>query len=146
MIITRQPVSTAPLLVGETASFSCEAKSNPVSRITWFRVDSSLLGIQLEDNGADIIIESAVTDTISSSKVAVLVLGAESFTQYFCVADNGFGSETSSLVDLIQAGNYMYQLTTSLVAPSNTDLLGPSLRDYDLKPIYGNRTIDPSPF
>ena len=97
-------MSTAPLLVGETASFSCEAESFPVSNITWFRVESDPTDVQLMNNGADITITPEVTDNTTSSSLSVLVQGAEDFTQYFCVADNGFDSETSDTVDLVQAG------------------------------------------
>ena len=103
--ITQQPMSTAPLLVGETASFSCEAESRPAPSITWFRVESGPTDVQLMDNGADINITSVVTgNTTTSSNLSVLVQGAEDFIQYFCVADNGFDNETSATVDLIQAG------------------------------------------
>ena len=104
MIITRQPVSTDPLLVGETASFSCEAESDPASNITWFRVEGDS-NVQLVDNGADVNIMSEVTGNTTSSDLTVLVEGAESFTQYFCEADNGPVSETSNMVVLVQAGN-----------------------------------------
>ena len=99
-------MSTAPLLVGETASFSCEAESRPAPTITWFRVESGPTDVELMDNGADITITSEVTDDTTSSNLSVLVQGAENFTQYFCVADNGFNNVTSDRVDLIQASMY----------------------------------------
>ena len=103
-------MSTAPLLVGETASFSCAAESFPVSNITWFRVESGPTDVQLMDNGADIDIMSEVTDNTTSSSLSVLVQGAEDFTQYFCVADNGFDNESSDTVDLVQAGKVSTKL------------------------------------
>ena len=104
-------MSTAPLLVGETASFSCEAESRPAPSITWFRVESGSADVQLMDNGADINITSEVAgNTTSSSSLSVLVQGAEDFTQYFCVADNGFDNETSDRVDLVQAGKVSTKL------------------------------------
>ena len=104
--ITQQPMSTAPLLVSETASFSCEAESRPAPTITWFRVESGPTDVQLMDNGADIDITSEVAGNTTSSSLSVLVQGAEDFTQYFCVADNGFINVTSDRVDLVQAGIY----------------------------------------
>ena len=103
MNITQQPMSTAPLLVGETASFSCEAESRPPPSIAWFRVESGS-AVMLVDDGVNINITSEVTDNTTSSSLSVLVQGAEDFTQYFCVADNGFDNETSTTVDLVQAG------------------------------------------
>ena len=101
--ITQQPVSTAPVLVGETASFSCEAESRPPPSITWFRVESGS-AVMLVDDGVNIRITAVVTGETTSSSLSVLVQGAEDFTQYFCVADNGFDSVTSNAVDLNQAG------------------------------------------
>ena len=99
-------MSTAPLLVGETASFSCEAESRPAPSITWFRVESGSADVQLMDNGADINITSVVTGNTTSSSLSVLVQGAE----YFCVADNGFNNETSDRADLVQAGKVSTKL------------------------------------
>ena len=101
--ITQQPVSTAPLLAGETASFSCTASSRPAPNITWFRVESGS-AVMLVDDGVNIRIIAVVTGDTASSSLSVLVQGAEDFTQYLCVADNGFDSVTSNAVDLNQAG------------------------------------------
>ena len=103
-------MSTTPLLVGETASFSCEAESRPAPSITWFRVESGPTDVQLMDNGADINIMSEVTDNTTSSSLSVLVQGAEDFTQYFCVADNSFDNVTSDRVDLVEAGKVSTEL------------------------------------
>ena len=101
--ITQQPMSTASLLVGETASFSCVAESRPAPSIAWFRVESGS-AVMLVDDGMNITIMSEVAGNTTSSSLSVLVQGAEDFTQYFCEADNGFDNETSATVDLIQAG------------------------------------------
>ena len=111
-------MSTAPLLVGETASFSCEAESFPVSNITWFRVESGPTDVELINNGADIDITSEVADNTTSSNLSVLVQGAEDFTQYFCVADNSFDNVTSDRVDLVQAGKVSTCHRNVLSAPS----------------------------
>ena len=93
-------MSTAQLM-GETASFSCEASSRPPPIITWFRVESGS-PLMLVDDGVDIRIMSEVTVTTTS--VLMLVQGTEELTQYFCVADNGFDNVTSDTADLVQAG------------------------------------------
>ena len=103
--ITQQPVSTAPLLVGETASFSCEAVSRPAPTITWFRVESGPVDVELIDGVENISIATVTTDNnTTSSDLSVPVRGTEDFTQYFCVADNGFDNQTSDRVELIAAG------------------------------------------
>ena len=102
--ITQQPMSTAQL-VGETASFSCEASSRPPPIITWFRVESGS-ALMLVDDGMNIRITSEVAGNTTSSSLSVLVQGAEELIQYFCVADNGFDNQTSDRVDLVQAGMY----------------------------------------
>ena len=58
----------------------------------------------LVDDGVNIRITAVVTGETTSSSLSVIVQGAEDFTQYFCVADNGFDSVTSDAVDLNQAG------------------------------------------
>ena len=103
--ITQQPVSTAPLLVDETASFSCVAVSRPAPTITWFRVESGSVDVQLIDGVENISIVPVTTDNnTTSSDLSVPVLGTEDFTQYFCVAENGFVNQTSDRVELIAAG------------------------------------------
>ena len=102
--ITEQPVSTA-LLVGETASFSCVAVSRPAPTITWFRVESGPVDVQLIDGVENISIVPVTTDNnTTSSDLSVPVRGTEDFTQYFCVAENGFDNQTSDRVELIAAG------------------------------------------
>ena len=73
---------------------------------------------QLINNGADINITAEVADNTTSSNLSVLVQGAEDFTQYFCVADNGFDNVTSDRVDLVQAGK---------VSTSHRNVSAPSL-------------------
>ena len=60
--------------------------------------------VQLFDDGVNIIIASVGTGNTTSSDLSVLVQGTEDFAQYFCVIDNGFYVESSSTVDLVQAG------------------------------------------
>ena len=100
--ITRQPVSTAPLLVGETASFFCEAESRPAPTITWFRVRGGSTEMLLGSEPTVEITAAMATEDTTTSELAVIVEGIEE--QFFCVADNGFDNETSDTVDLILAG------------------------------------------
>ena len=102
MNITRQPVSTAPLLVGETASFFCEAESRPAPTITWFRVRGNSTEMLLGTEPTVEIIEPMAAEESFISNLEVLVEGAGE--QFFCVASNGFDNETSDTVDVILAG------------------------------------------
>ena len=93
--ITGNPQPTGPVMVGETAVFTCQARSIPPPTITWFRLQNGM-NIRLMDNDDDINITSLLEDSFTtSSTLMVRVTGDEDFTEYFCVGDNGFDNSTS---------------------------------------------------
>ena len=95
--ITENPRSTGPVLVGETAVFTCQARAIPSSTITWFQFQNGM-EVGLVDNGDDIIItsQSQPDDSFTTRSVlSVRVTGDEDFTEYFCVGDNQFDNSTS---------------------------------------------------
>ena len=103
--ITENPESTGPVMIGETAMFTCQARSIPPPTITWFRFQN---GMEVElMNNDDIIItsQSQPEDRFTTRSVlSVRVTGDEDFTEYFCVGDNGFRNSTSGVATLVQAG------------------------------------------
>ena len=104
--ITVDPQPTGPVLVGERAVFTCQARSIPPLIITWFRFQNGM-AVRLVDNGDDIIIisQSQSEDSFTTRSVlSVRVTGDEDFTRYFCVGDNGFDNSTSDNATLVQAG------------------------------------------
>ena len=104
--ITEDPQATGPVLVEETAVFTCRARSIPFPTITWFRFQNGM-AVGLVDNGDDIIItsQSQPEDSLTTlSVLSVRVTGDEDFTRYFCVGDNGFDNSTSDNTTLVQAG------------------------------------------
>ena len=95
--ITEDPQPTGPVLVGETAVFTCQARSIPPPNITWFQFQNGM-AFGLLDNGDDINItsQSRPEDGFTTRSVlSVRVTGDEDFTRYFCVGDNGFDDTTS---------------------------------------------------
>ena len=108
--ITEDPQSTGPLLVGETATFTCQARSIPPPTITWFRFQNGM-EVELVDND-DITItsQSQPEDSFTTRSVlSVRVTGDEDFTEYFCVGDNQFDNSTSDNATLVQAGRCLGQ-------------------------------------
>ena len=104
--ITEDPQSAGPLLVGEMAMFTCQARSIPSPTLTWFRFQNGMM-VELVNNSDDITITSQSQPEDSFTRPSVLsvrVTGDEDFTEYFCVGDNGFGSSTSGVATLVQAG------------------------------------------
>ena len=104
--ITEDPQSAGPLFVGETAMFTCQARSIPPPTITWFRFQNGM-AVGLVDNGDDVVItsQSQPEDRFTTRSVlSVRVTGDEDFTEYFCVGDNGFDNSTSDNATLVQAG------------------------------------------
>ena len=102
--IIEDPQSTAPLLVGETANFTCQARSIPSPNIIWFRFQNGM-AVGVLDNGDDIMITSQLeANSTTNSTLMVMVTGDEDFTRYFCVGDNGFDNSTSDTATLVQAG------------------------------------------
>ena len=113
--ITEDPQSTGPLLVGETAMFTCQARSIPSSTVTWFRFQHGIAG--LVDNGDDIIIssQSQQEDNFTTRSVlSVRVTGDEDFTRYFCVGDNRFDNSTSDVATLVRVQAGMFPGPTQL--------------------------------
>ena len=102
--ITEDPQSTDPLLVGETANFTCQARSIPSSTITWFQFQNGMES-ELVDSRDNITITSQPEDSsTTNSTLSVMVTGDEDFTEYFCVGDNGFDNSTSDNATLVRAG------------------------------------------
>ena len=102
--IIEDPQSTAPLLVGETANFTCQARSIPSPTITWFQFQNGMES-ELVDNRDNITIAfELVENSTTSSTLIVMVTGDEDFTEYFCVGDNGFDNDTSDNATLVRAG------------------------------------------
>ena len=100
--ITEDPWATGPVLVGETAMFTCQARSVPPPTITWFQFQNGM-AVGLVDNGDDIIItsHSRLEDSFTTRSVfSVRVTGDEDFTRYFCVGDNRFDNSTSDIATL----------------------------------------------
>ena len=100
--ITEDPQPTGPVTVGETAMFTCQARSIPPPTITWFRLQNGM-NVRLMDNDDDINImsQSQPEDSFTtSSTLMVRVTGDEDFTEYFCVGDNGFDNNTSDIATL----------------------------------------------
>ena len=98
--ITEDPQPTGPVTVGETAMFTCQARSIPPPTITWFRLQNGM-NVRLMDNDDDINITSLLEDSFTtSSTLMVRVTGDEDFTEYFCVGDNGFDNSTSERAQL----------------------------------------------
>ena len=103
--ITEDPQSTGPLLVGETANFTCQARSIPSPTITWFWFQNGM-NVRLMDND-DITItsQSQPEDSFTTRSVlSVRITGDGDFTEYFCVGDNGFDNSTSDNATLVRAG------------------------------------------
>ena len=99
--ITEDSQSTGPLLVGETAMFTCQARSIPSPIITWFRFQNRM-EVELVDND-DITItsQSQPEDNFTTrNDLSVRVTGDEDFTEYFCVGDNQFDNTTSERAQL----------------------------------------------
>ena len=104
--ITEDPQSADPLLVGETAMFTCQARSIPPPTITWFRFQNGM-EVGLVNNGDDVIIMSQSQPENSFTRHSVLsvrVTSDEDFTRYFCVGDNQFDNSTSDNATLVRAG------------------------------------------
>ena len=94
--ITGNPQPTGPVLVGETAMFTCQARSVPPPTITWFRFQNGTNVRLMDNDGDDINITSQPEDNFTTnSTLMVRVTGDEDFTEYFCVGDNGFDNSTS---------------------------------------------------
>ena len=109
--ITEDPQPTEPLLVGETAMFTCQARSIPSPTITWFRFQNGM-EVALVDNDDNISITSQSQSEDSFTRRSVLsvrVTGDEDFTEYFCVGDNQFDNSTSAVTTLVrmQAGMFL---------------------------------------
>ena len=96
--ITENPESTGPVMIGETANFTCQARSIPPPTITWFQFQFQN-GMEVElMNNDDIIItsQSQPEDRFTTRSVlSVRVTGDEDFTEYFCVGDNQFDNTMS---------------------------------------------------
>ena len=102
--IIEDPQSTGPPLVGQTANFTCCARSIPPPNITWFQFQNGIES-ELVDNRDNITITfELVENSTTSSTLIVMVTGDEDFTEYFCVGDNGFDNSTSDNATLVQAG------------------------------------------
>ena len=106
--ITEDPQSAGSLFVGETAMFTCQARSIPSPTLTWFQFQNGMV-VELVNNGDAITITSQSQPEDSFTRRSVLsvrVTGDEDFTEYFCVGDNGFGNSTSGVATLVrmQAG------------------------------------------
>ena len=101
--ITENPESTGPVMIGETANFTCQARSIPPPTITWFQFQfQNGMEVELMDND-DIIItsQSQSEDRFTTRSVlSVRVTGDEDFTEYFCVGDNQFDNSTSERAQL----------------------------------------------
>ena len=100
--ITENPESTGPVMIGETANFTCQARSIPSPTITWFRFQNEM-EVELMDNNDDITItsQSQPEDSFTTrSDLSVRVTGDEDFTEYFCVGDNQFDNSTSERAQL----------------------------------------------
>ena len=99
--ITENPQSTGPLLIGETANFTCQARSIPSPTITWFQFQN---GMEVElVNSDDITITSQSepeNNFTTRSVLSVRVTGDEDFTEYFCVGNNQFDITTSERAQL----------------------------------------------
>ena len=105
--ITEDPESTDPLLVGETAMFTCQARSIPSPTITWFRFQNGMEVTLMnnDDDNITITSQSQPEDRFTThSNLSVRVTGDEDFTEYFCVGDNQFDNSTSDNATLVQAG------------------------------------------
>ena len=103
--ITEDPQSTEPLLVGETAMFTCQARSIPSPSITWFRFQNGMEVELVDNDNITITSQSQPEDNfITRSDLSVRVTGDEDFTEYFCVGDNQFDNSTSGNATLVQAG------------------------------------------
>ena len=102
--ITRQPESPAPLLVGEEANLTCEARSVPRPNITWFRLEGEDQVLVDNLSNVRIILEAVMDEFSTRSLLSVMVEGDADFTSYFCVAESGFDNTTSEVVQLVQAG------------------------------------------
>ena len=109
--ITENPQSTDPVMVGETAMFTCQARSIPSPTITWFRFQNGM-EVALVDNDDDnisITSQSQSEDSFTTRSVlSVRVTGDEDLTEYFCVGDNQFDNSTSGVATLVrmQAGMF----------------------------------------
>ena len=100
--ITEDPQPTGPVLVGEMAVFTCQARSIPSPNITWFRFQNGM-AVGVLDNGDDINIMSQLQpeDSFTTRSVlSVRVTGDEDFTEYFCAGDNGFDNTASERAQL----------------------------------------------
>ena len=103
--ITEDPQSTEPLLVGETAMFTCQARSIPSPSITWFRFQNGMEVELVDNDNITIISQSQLEDSFTTRSVlSVRVTGDEDFTEYFCVGNNQFDNSTSDNATLVQAG------------------------------------------
>ena len=106
--ITEDPQSTEPLLVGETAMFTCQARSIPSPSITWFRFQNGMEVELVDNDNITITSQSQPEDNFTTRSVlSVRVTGDEDFTEYFCVGDNQFDNSTSDNATLVQAGMYL---------------------------------------
>ena len=104
--ITEDPQSADPLLVGETAMFTCQARSIPSPTITWFQFQNGM-AVGLVNNGDDVVItsQSQPEDSFTTRSVlSVRVTSDEDFTRYFCVGVNQFDNNTSDNAILVRAG------------------------------------------
>ena len=100
--ITEDPRATGPVLVEETAMFTCQARSVPPPTTTWFQFQNRM-AVGLVDNGDDITItsHSQLEDSFTTRSIlSVRVTGDEDFTRYLCVGDNGFDNSTSDVTTL----------------------------------------------
>ena len=94
--ITENPESTGPVMIGETAMFTCQARSIPSPTITWFRFQNGTEVALVDNDDINITSQSQPEDRFTTHSVlSVRVTGDEDFTEYFCVGDNQFDNSTS---------------------------------------------------
>ena len=99
--ITEDPQPTGPVLVGETAMFTCQARSIPSPTITWFQFQNGVNVRLMDNDDINIMSQSQLEDSFTtSSTLMVRVTGDEDFIRYFCVGDNGFDNSTSERAQL----------------------------------------------
>ena len=95
--ITENPESTGPVMIGEAAMFTCQARSIPSPTITWFQFQNGMEVALMNNDDITITSQSQPEDSFTTRSVlSVRVTGDEDFTEYFCVGDNGFNNSRST--------------------------------------------------